>query len=95
VRGAEIERVSVGVLSGQQQALYSAAARYAVTQQPRRKNARVIGCQDVARSEKTGQFANACVRHVARLSLQHEQPRLAAGEGFLRHQLFREIEIEI
>ncbi len=81
---------------GEQKALDSAAARHSHAQKPRRKDFRVVDHEKIALAQEPSQVGYVCVFDLARVFMQHEQPRCAALHGGrLRNQFRRQIEIEI
>jgi hypothetical protein len=77
------------------QTLDGAAARHAPAEQARRKYPRVVDDDKVAWMQTLGQRRDVCMRDIAGLSIEMEQPRAAPPRRFLRDQIGREIEIEL
>jgi hypothetical protein len=67
-----------------------------LTDQPRRKDARVVDDQQISGTKKLGEMRNGGMRGAAGLPVEVEQPsRRSLGDRFLRYQLRRQMEVEI
>ena len=94
-RRSEVGGRRSGSGSREQQTLDRAAARDTMAEQPRRKDAGVVGDEKIAGSKEGRQMREpwrASWQHGR--AIEHQKSRLAPRGGLLRDQLFRKIEIK-
>src|SRR5712692_10970209 len=86
---------AVGLFGWAHQQEFDRTARILAQLEPRRKDAGVIGHQQVAIAQMTREFVEARMRDLSRSPLQHEQPGVvAAREGLLGYQRLGQIVVQ-